>query len=594
MGIRMINAPESEAAMGEVKLADPISLRIDLAFAPEPREPAKASLPGGQSTAVNAFLKVPLSTPDAPDPEPLHLRLGGHVRVAPVDPIAEAAAVGLTLGPAEAPTALDEFVEAAYLLGGWKRIENYRWQLQWMRRAIDNPSHCAGLLLEGDPPREQVEAMAGKLEATRLLPLWVIRRDDLPPMEWEVESAMRLTKHLAQGAPATTDCAPNPARVRAAVKRAAALDQAIEAKSNALRPRLLAELRRVELAAQRQALLQLTASRQQILSEGWRLLGMIDGMTFEEWHPRTAARLLYTPPTAAAAELNAILTSLAAAANDVMEADFAITWEIFTSAAKKLPEAGIKSFALGPGLGPQIAAAEWIRELYLIPRSKKVEKLRTKLADAQTVLARQLAPAAARYPILLRYTPLAILLAANEEPGRFTFGLCRRFIQAFEAADKMLKLFTREQPLASASAAPNGAPEDAWAAEFDGSVWAYRKAIVAGADALYLTPGSLGHAAVREMLAAVDHAREAKESVRTAVATIQTSLAIALGFVCPPAGIALDAAFGIADAIMEHDIYQTRTAEYFCALDPADSFADVEPSMLPLVMAVAGVVAAPL
>ena len=60
--------------------------------------------------------------------------------------------------------------------------------------------------------------------------------------------------------------------------------------------------------------------------------------------------------------------------------------------------------------------------------------------------------------------------------------------------------------------------------------------------------------------------------------------------ICPPAGLALDLAFGVANVVIAMSVYDRQSDEYNCSLNPADSLAEVEPSMMPVAMAFAGVV----
>ena len=369
----------------------------------------------------------------------------------------------------------------------------------------------------------------------------------------------------------------------------------------AFRAHVRAELERVEDEARRQALQRLADARITILNQGWRLLGVKNGKTFEDWPERETAQFassLYVP-TQDLKDLTDVVNDLAPLGEAVLEADFAVHNEIWGGVTRAVGRAAAS------GEPSVVRLAVLVLELYAAIHSAKIAELRASLAAAQLSLASRLAPATARFPILFRFSPADLSYlrhwpksAATLSPARSAEAILGwhvydKLVKALDANAGMKTRFEAPQPLARARTAGDGnmaLHDQGLARQCVGSVWAYPKVVTETLEGLYITPGTVARAASERLLEAVANAREDKERGWQAVMAFEGLVSLPLSIVCPPAGLALDLAFGLADTVLSTGAYLRQGDEYFCALNPVQAFAEVEPSVLPIVLSIGGVV----
>ena len=121
-----------------------------------------------------------------------------------------------------------------------------------------------------------------------------------------------------------------------------------------------------------------------------------------------------------------------------------------------------------------------------------------------------------------------------------------------------------------------------------GSVWGYPEIISAALDTLYAETFGLTRLAAERFTTSVRQARHDADAGWEMVSIAEGLISVPLGLVCPPAGVALDLAFSLADVVLSFRAYLRADDEYHCALDPREAFAEVEPSVLPLTLSIAG------
>jgi hypothetical protein len=594
--------PQQAGGAGVADVAPPVGIPIELQYLPERPRPRLGL--GGVATPPAGRDPLRGLLPRRPDVEDVFVRMLGQLVAVPVDASAKADAAQGAIhlgGDPHERSPLDEFVEVAYVFRGWPRVRSIHWQLRATADAAYDPVSCAQGLTRRRPLRPDVAEMAGPEAAYRLLPFPTpsLTAEDLlrglggtPPSEW----ALTLARYLEEAARPALSLAPTPERRRAASKKAALLAVAVERAATRLQQRLLSALREVEREAAVLALQRLAAASARAEREGDRLLPELDGKPYSEWRTdpgvaRLLPRLRHLPLTPACETLHSLVRDLRPLAQAVTEAQLAIIDEVLSQLARTALRATAKGMALpGSAAGALASSATWVHDVYLAATSPRSAQLRQRLADAQGALARRVAPAAARFPVLLRFGAGELETAAVETPGGFALSVHHRIERALDAAATMRQRFSSRGPLSRGGLVPlKDEPERVWARGYRGTVWEDPRLIDGAVRALGLTPDTLGAEGSRRMLAAVEAAKDVDRAVEAVSSGLAFALSLSLHVVCPPAGFALDAALGVADVVAEHDVYQSRSAEYYCALDPADAFAQVEPSMLPFVLALASV-----
>jgi hypothetical protein len=594
-------AQTTESTVGAI-----ISLPIRIEYAPEPKKikgQRAWAAPASGAMALRGFL----SPHPHVDREVIFVRVNGKMLDLPFDDAAEARGQAalvselVDFGDDSVPSPLAAFVEATYLFGGWGRVANFQWQLDWLPLVLANASLAAVLLSRKPPPRNLILEMAGT-DAFTMLP-GPTRPEDivLPQLQPAYASpwALDLVRYLRGLAGASYDPAPSPTRRDAAADRAQRLAAALKLETRRLRSRVYDELRRVEVAASAAAQTRLERSRRQILSQGWRLLGECDNKTFEEWkEAHLEIKGLHTPATSDFAALEELLPALDTQARRLLDAQK----KLFDTLFDKQFIAALQSAGRGvlqpTTLGSVTAAVGYfIEQVYELERTDEIKRLRQDLSDEQVAFSQLLTTASYRFPILLRFRVLDFVYQKDEQSpfallphhrGRVYL----RLRDALEAVDKMLERLRGRAPL-SDDKQPipgDGDLEDVLARRVKDSVWDYRKAVLDGLAALFVPAESLTSVATQNMLHAIEQREAEAEQIATAISVGESSVVAGLTMICPPAGLALDLAFGVADVVIAISVYDRQSDEYNCSLNPADSLADVEPSMMPVAMAFAGVV----
>jgi hypothetical protein len=567
--------------MNEVSSGRPYAISIELAHAPEsptPRAAPRRRAPGpflaGLLDPYRGFILPPK----------ISVSIEGHPFGIPDDALASNS------------DSLGELLEACYLFGDWRRVHALSWQLRWIAPALKDERACAEALSESPPSGDILGAAFGLRDAYKQFP-YGTQTLNLPgskPPQW----AVTLVQYLRSSAGAPFDLTPNPAQRAAVIPHVGAVSRAYDAAIVAFRTHVRDELERIEDQAQKQALQQLADARTTILNQGWRLLGFKDERTFEDWSGLGSAHLANwsDAPTQDLKDLTDVVNELAPLGEAVLEADFAIDLEILEGAAQALGHAAAQ------GGEPALQLAVLMIKLYAAVQSSRVAELRTKLVEAQMRLAKRLASATVRFPILFRFSPNELSnlrrsprpatvteMSAEAELGLHIYGKLRK---ALDANADMKQRLEATQPIAKARTASDGhvaLHDQGLARQCLDSVWAYPKIVTEALERLYVPPGAVARVASERLLKDVAHAKDDKERGWQAVMIFEGLISLPLSIVCPPAGLALDLAFGLADSVLSTGAYLRQGDEYFCALDPVQAFAEIEPSALPIVLSIGGV-----
>jgi hypothetical protein len=182
----------------------------------------------------------------------------------------------------------------------------------------------------------------------------------------------------------------------------------------------------------------------------------------------------------------------------------------------------------------------------------------------------------------------------SEEPsdarlGRVVFGLLQR---TWEATQNLTSRLTRTRPARDVDwrrIYDGAVPEALIAGASQESVWALPKIVQAAAARMAAEERLIVDRLLEEVdLASARHAgAELRAGLLAGVG--MAALTIALTVICPPAGIALDVALSVSDVLVTAEEYEKLGDEATSDLDPRESLSDTDPSLVPVVLAVAGV-----
>ena len=536
-----------------------------------------------------------LGPPFRPGVEPIMVRFAGELQPIPYDPAEAIGADYMRLDlPQAADSPLRELAEAAYIFGGWARVDSFLWQLRWIGLAAQDIPFCAAMLTKTPPAADIIRDMAGPADALGLLPMPSRSATELPsrmlPASGPAGWALELARYLRQQVPASL--LPDPVRNQAATARAGRVAVAFEHTVAKLRADVLAELERVEEEAQRLALRRLAEARTLIISEGWRTLGTIRGTTFEQWEDEHFTPLIrHEASTKVLTALTDLVRSLGPAINRAMEAEEALIDKAVDQAAA----AAFRAVAAGGGSTDpgefMIAASSWVRAVYLAPDAEPITSLREEAEAARNAVLVKIAAPTQAFPILRRFKMQELWDASGQWQGDMAERVYLKLWAALKANDNMSERLKQAQPIARRGPLRDrDLPEPTLARDYDGSVWAYAKLIDEACRSLYLVPGTLSSVAVESFMGAVAERKQSDAGVATAISMGEGALSLALAMVCPPAAVAVDLLYNLAETVMSLSAYRAQSDEFLCTLDPANAFTEIEPSMLPVVFAASGIV----
>lgn len=573
--------------MNDESNGTPYAIGVEFIEAPDTAAPHQVAPPATPRERLGLLLQNALIQPK------IRFKIEGAALEVPAD--------ALTPGS----PSMSDIVEACYLFGDSPRVHAVSWQLRWIGQALLDKRACAEALADSPPSADVLHQSFGHRDAFKQFP-YGTRTVNLPgarPPEW----AMALVEYLGDLTEPRLDLAPNGSQRAEVIERAAAVSRAYDAAVRVFSARVGAELEHIEDQARTHALEQLAHARMTILNQGWRLLGLWNGVTFEDWPERETAQFTSPSysPTQDLKDLTHVVDDLTPLAEAVLEAESAIQKEIWGGMAKAAERAAIHPVAAVRPVSSE-GLAILLLELYVAIRSEKVADLRQQLADAQVRLAGRLAWATTRFPVLFRFSPsdLSNLRRWSESMAGTVRGapqsteaalalLVRgKLLKALDANARMRSRFEASQPLATARRAGEPTttlPDQALAQQCVGSIWAYPKIVMETLQSQYIMPGTLAGTAAERLLEAVTLAIADGDRGWQTVMMIEGLVSAPLSVVCPPVGLGLDLACGVADAVMSISAYRQHGDEYYCALDPVQAYAEIEPSALPVVLSICGV-----
>jgi hypothetical protein len=233
-----------------------------------------------------------------------------------------------------------------------------------------------------------------------------------------------------------------------------------------------------------------------------------------------------------------------------------------------------------------------MREEDLPPNEKaELARLRAEIEAKKAVYGTALVVEAADHPVLFRFDAATALKASAADDGFLGELVFKRLKKTWRAADAIREQLVKHQAakdVKRAELSGDHLPESLIGREAKQSVWAYPRLLektFAG-----LAPDEFGFLEVaipntRAALAGVQR----EDALMGIVAGIGLAgLQLGMIAVCPPAGIALDVALSAVDVAQAVEDYEKGSNEARCVLDPREALSEAEPSVVPLVFAVAG------
>jgi hypothetical protein len=222
--------------------------------------------------------------------------------------------------------------------------------------------------------------------------------------------------------------------------------------------------------------------------------------------------------------------------------------------------------------------------------SANLRKLAAAAERTATAFASALLLEAGACPVLFRFD----LETLAKDPGSdraLGYLLFERLRRTWAAAGNLSETLPRKKPAADlddARVRRGVSPEGLVGECADKSIWAYPKIVRTAAAAMPPEDALFYERIVDNVEAAQGGGGAAEAALGLVKGAGIAALAATLTIVCPPAGLALDAGLSVADVAGTLDEYNHQSDEANSDLDPRASLAEVEPSMVPLVLSIAG------
>ena len=223
--------------------------------------------------------------------------------------------------------------------------------------------------------------------------------------------------------------------------------------------------------------------------------------------------------------------------------------------------------------------------------TKQLERLDAQIEAEKAAYGKAVVIEAAEHPVLFRFDPETTAAAATANDGHLGGLVWSPLKAAWDAQLGMREALWKNQVAKRTKDARIQAgelPEALIGHDAKDSVWAYPRLL----ERTYvrLSPDEF-----RFLEVAIPNTQAALAGMERTEALLSTVAGIGLAglqlgviAVCPPAGIALDVAMSASDIFQAAQEREAQSNAALCVLDPREAFAETEPSVLPLVFAVAG------
>jgi hypothetical protein len=220
-----------------------------------------------------------------------------------------------------------------------------------------------------------------------------------------------------------------------------------------------------------------------------------------------------------------------------------------------------------------------------------VQRERKRVADRALVMFKAAASVqGASEPILYRVDPKTWIeaMGADFDLGELVFNrLAKTWTAAFDVWVELHENLPAKE-VDETEVRAGARPERLIADDVEDSVWAHAKILEVAVMEVPPEDLELAEVVAANVRALVQDDEEEQAWLSIAASIGLTAATLGLMFICPPAGIALDAGLAVADVYMSVEAYDKLSDLALCHLNPRESLAEVEPSMVPIVLAVAG------
>jgi hypothetical protein len=467
--------------------------------------------------------------------------------------------------------ALRDFVESLYVLYGWPAVIAVEEELAMMRKLREKPDEVAresGLPVGA--PSGGIPGSQGEAGALISPPRTTTLRDEtLPGGVALMEEQPPVVDRATQGQLAKRVRYDELRRriVLADTLQVRAWDEAFRSAFERLRVTVLVKMRSFEEEALAVAGALLDASREQVVDQvkryfQWEKRGQIEfalkTIQSTAWVAREKEDVI---------DLRARIAKLQPAAQGVLDAE-------------KAEESFRESRTM-------VVTEDRLPEV----DKKELARMREEIEAKKAAYGTALVVEAAEHPVLFRFdapTTVKALTPNDLDLGRILFSRLRKTwdAQLGLREDLREKQVAKETKIDRVQAGE--LPESLVGNEAKESVWAYPPLLEKTFAQLPPDKYAFLQVAIPNMHTALV-GRERADAVLGIVTGIGLAgLQLGMMAVCPPAGIALDVALSATDVVQAATERRKGSNAAFCVLDPREALTEAEPSVMPLVFAVAG------